>query len=178
MKSRAFVLIAASALFFIAAAPQLSAQVTSKTPDWTPWRFLLGEWVGEGGGEPGQGVGGSTFALDLQNTVLVRKNLAEYPATADRPAMRHDDLMIIYQQSGLTRAFYFDNEGHVIQYAASVSADGTTWTFLSEPQAGAPRFRLVYTKETTNSVRIDFDIAPPGKPESFSSYIRSRTRRK
>jgi hypothetical protein len=178
MKPRAFVLIAASAVLFLAAAPQPSAQQRTKTPDWTPWRFLLGEWVGEGGGEPGQGVGGSTFALDLQNTILVRRNLAEYPATANRPAMHHDDLMIIYQQSGSTRAVYFDNEGHVIQYAASVSPDGTTWTFLSEPQADAPRFRLVYTKETADSVRIDFDIAPPGKPEAFSSYIQSRTRRK
>lgn len=53
-----------------------------------------------------------------------------------------------------------------------------TWTFLSEAQAGAPRFRLVYTKETADSVRIDFDIAPPGKSEVFSSYIQSRTRRK
>jgi hypothetical protein len=53
-----------------------------------------------------------------------------------------------------------------------------TWTFLSEPQAGAPRFRWVYTKETADSVRIDFDIAPPGKPEAFSSYIQSSLRRK
>jgi len=178
MKPRAHVLIVVSAVFFLALAPQPSAQQRTKTPDWTPWQFLLGEWVGEGGGEPGQGAGGSTFEMDLQDTILVRKNLAEYPATADRPAMRHDDLMIIYQQSGSVRAVYFDNEGHVIQYAANVSLDGTTWTFLSEPQAGAPRFRLTYTKETADSVRIEFDVAPPGKPEDFSSYIRSRTRRK
>ena len=178
MKPRALVLMAASAVLFLSAAPRPSAQQQTKTPDWIPWRFLLGEWVGEGGGEPGQATGGSIFALDLQNAILVRKNLAEYPATEDRPAMRHEDLMIIYQQSESTRAVYFDNEGHVIQYAASASPDGTTWAFLSEPQAGAPRYRFVYTKETADSVRIGFDIAPPGKPEAFSSYIQSRTRRK
>jgi hypothetical protein len=35
---------------------------------------------------------------------------------------------------------------------------------------------LIYTKETENAVRLDFDIAQPGKPEAFSSYIQSRTR--
>ena len=49
MKPRAFVFIAASAVLFLAAAPQPSVQQWTKTPDWTPWRFLLGEWVGEGG---------------------------------------------------------------------------------------------------------------------------------
>jgi hypothetical protein len=178
MKPLAFVFITTSAVLFLAAAPQASVQQREETADWTAWRFLLGEWVGEGGGEPGQGIGGSTFALDLQNTILVRKNLAEYPATADSPAVRHDDLMIIYQQSGSTRAVYFDNEGHVIQYAASVSPDGKTWTFLSEPPAGGPRMRIVYTKETADSLRLDFDIAPPGKPEAFSPYIQARIRRK
>jgi hypothetical protein len=37
---------------------------------------------------------------------------------------------------------------------------------------------LIYTKETENAVRIDFDIAQPGKPEAFSSYIQSLLRRK
>ena len=77
-----------------------------------------------------------------------------------------------------TPAAYFDNKGHVIPYAASVSPDSITWTFLSEAQAGAPRFRLIYTKETENALRLDFDIAPTGKPEVFSSYIRSRLWRK
>ncbi len=178
MKHRASFAVAASAVLFLTIAHHPSAQQRTKTPDWTPWRYLLGEWVGEGGGEPGQGAGGSTFTLDLQDTILVRKNLAEYPATADRPAMRHHDLMIIYQQSGSTGAIYFDNEGHVIEYAASVSSDGATWTFLSEPKIDAPRFRLVYTKETADSVRLDFDIAPPGKPDTFSPYIQSKMRRK
>jgi len=178
LKNRALVFIAASAILFMTAAARLSSQQPVKVPDWSPWQFLLGEWIGEGGGEPGREAGGSTFAPELQNTILVRKNLAEYPATADRPAMRHDDLMIIYQEKGSTLAAYFDNEGHVIRYAASVSPDGTTWTFLSEALTGEPRFRLIYTKETENTVRLDFDIAPPGKPEAFSSYIQSRLRRK
>ena len=34
-------------------------------PNWDAWQFLLGEWVGEGGGAPGQGGGGMTFHFDL-----------------------------------------------------------------------------------------------------------------
>lgn len=106
LKNRALVFIAASAILFITSAAWPSAQQKVKAPDWSPWQFLLDEWIGEGGGEPGRGAGGSTFTMELQNTILVRKNLAEYPATADRPAMRHDDLMIIYQEKGSTLAAY------------------------------------------------------------------------
>ena len=54
-------------------------------------RFLIGEWEGTGGGGPGSGKGTFSFALDLQDKAIVRRNQAEYPATADRPAVRHDD---------------------------------------------------------------------------------------
>src|SRR6266849_9830409 len=30
-------------------------------PNWDRWQFLMGEWVGEGGGEPGQGTGSFSF---------------------------------------------------------------------------------------------------------------------
>src|SRR6266481_7240139 len=59
-------------------------------------RFLIGEWEGAGGGGPGSGKGTFSFTSDLQNKVIVRRNHAEYPATADRPAVRHDDLIVIY----------------------------------------------------------------------------------
>ena len=64
---------------------------------WDACRFLLGEWAGEGGGQPGRGTGGFTFALDLQDKVMVRRNRAELPAAAGRPAAVHDDLMVVYQ---------------------------------------------------------------------------------
>jgi len=58
-------------------------------------RFLIGEWEGVGGGGPGEGKGVFSFAFDLQNKAIVRKNYAEYPATASRPAVRHEDLIVI-----------------------------------------------------------------------------------
>jgi hypothetical protein len=141
--------------------------------------FLLGEWMGEGGGAPGQGTGGFTFSPDLQNTVLVRKNYAEYAATQDKPAYRHDDLMVIYQSPGDSlRAIYFDNEGHVINYAVDVLKDKKTVIFVSPPSARAPRFRLTNTLIDSTTMSIQFEMTPPGKPDSFSTYITATAHRK
>jgi hypothetical protein len=115
----------------------------------------------------------------LQGKVLVRKNHADYPATKDRPAFSHDDLMVIYREAEGARAcaIYFDNEGHVIHYNASLSEDGTTWVFLSDPTPSAPRYRLTYTKEKNGMLGIKFEIALPGKPDAFSTYIEAQARR-
>src|ERR1700693_5731676 len=76
---------------------------------WGDWQPFLGAWEGAGGGGPGQGSGTFTFSPELQGAVLVRHNYAQYPATQDKPAYRHDDLMVIYPDpSGKkTRADYW-----------------------------------------------------------------------
>ena len=147
---------------------------------WAACRFLLGEWVGEGEGQPGRGTGGFTFALELQDKVMVRRNRAELPATAGRPAAVHEDLMVVYRpEAGQPpKAIYFDNEGHVIQYNLSVSADQRMLTFLSDPQPSGPRFRLSYTKADADSVTVKFEIAPPGKPDEFKTYLEGKVHRK
>jgi hypothetical protein len=146
-------------------------------PDLSPFAPLLGEWVGEGAGTPGEAKGGFTFSYDLQKRVIVRRNYAEYPAAKDRPAFRHDDLMIYYSEAtgGPFRADYYDNEGHVIRYAVTVS--GGVVTCVSEPSPSAPRFRFTYTPAGPDVVKIKFEIAPPGKPEAFTPYIEASARR-
>ena len=151
------------------------------TPDWSAWQPLLGEWVGEGGGGPGEGAGGFTYAADLQGRVIVRRNFADYPAANGRPAFSHNDLMVIYQDpSGVTRADYWDNEGHVIRYGASWSADGRTLTFVSDPAPGSPRFRLIQALAgaRADTMAIRFEIASPARPDSFATYIEARAHRK
>ncbi len=165
--------------FFVA----LTAQAMGQQPDeskWNEWRFLLGKWVAEGGGQPGQAsAGGFSFDFDLQGRVLIRRNYYEYPASASKPASRHEDLMVIYQEPyNGTRAEYFDNEGHVIHYSVSFSEDKKTITFVSDVFSSAPRFRFIYRQLKDDSLGIEFDIAPPGKPDSFSKYIDGTARRK
>jgi hypothetical protein len=112
--------------------------------------------------------------------VLVRRNRADYPATKERPAFSHTDLMVIYHEPGAqdVRAIYFDNEGHVIHYSVSVAPDQSSVTFLSDTTPTAPRFRFTYNKTKNDSMSFRFDIAPPGKPEAFSKYLEGTLRRK
>jgi hypothetical protein len=168
-------------LLFLApsSAPQSLAQQPKETANWDSFRFLLGEWVGEGTGAPGEGTGGFSFSFDLQGKILVRKNRADYPATKDKPAYSHTDLMVIYREGDDSlKAIYFDNEGHVIHYAVSFSTDRNTLTFLSDPSPSSPRFRFIYSKATPDKLKLEFDIAQPGKPEAFSKYIEGSAHRK
>jgi hypothetical protein len=152
-----------------------------KTTDpWAAWRFLVGEWTGEGSGQPGEGTGSSSFAFDLGGKILVRRNRADYPATKERPAVSHEDLLVIYQASEgpPARAIYFDNEGHVIQYRAQFSEDQKVLTFLSDPAPSTPRFRLTYTKGGNGTLAVKFEIATPAQPDTFSTYAEGVVRRK
>jgi hypothetical protein len=147
---------------------------------WEPYRFLVGEWAGEGEGDPGKGSGRFTFAWDLQDKILVRRNQKTFPPAQGRPASTHEDIMMIYrgEDGGSTRAIYFDSEGHVIHYVASVSSDKKTVTFVSDASAKVPRFRLSYTKTADDSLEIKFEIAATGKPEAFQTYLDGRAKRK
>jgi hypothetical protein len=157
----------------------LLAQRSTTDPRWAPLGFLIGEWVGEGSGAPGQGIGGFSFLPDQDGRILVRRNHADYPATKGKPAYSHTDLTIVYQESGDTklRAIYFDDEGHTIHYTVEPSADGNSVQFLSEATASQPRYRLTYRQTGHDRVAIRFEIAPPGKPETFSTYIDATARR-
>jgi hypothetical protein len=153
------------------------AQRASGATRWEGWQPLIGFWVGEE--DSVQGSSHFSFLPDLRDKVLVRKNHAEYPATKDRPAIVHDDLMIIYGDSEADRnAIYFDNEGHVIEYTVSFSQDRKAAVFVSRATAGAPRYRLSYFQQGSNRCRITFEIAPPGKPEAFAPYLEGFARRK
>jgi hypothetical protein len=158
----------------------LLAQPSKLDPRWAPLGFLIGEWAGEGTGEPGQGTGGFSFLPDQAGKVLIRKNHADYPAAKDKPAYSHTDLTIIYQEPGPTklRAIYFDNEDHTIRYTVEPAADGNSVQFLSEASPSQPRYRLTYRKTGNDRVAIQFEIAPAGKPEAFSTYIQATARRK
>ena len=123
---------------------------------WAKWEWLIGEWQGEGTGKPGAGTGTFSFKPDLDEKILVRKSHSEYPATPGKPEVIHDDLMIIYSDYSGTpsKAIYFDNEGHTINYLITYITDAIVMT--SEKVTNAPVFRLTYSllhdeKSTRNS---------------------------
>ena len=157
------------------------AQTAASANDsaWTALGALLGSWTGEGSGDPGQGTGGFSFASDLQGKILVRKSYADYPATKDRPASSHQDLMVVYQEpdTRLSKAVYLDNEGHVINYTVTLFPDAKSIVFLSELRPSTPRYRLIYIMTGKDRVELTFEIAPPDKPDSFTTYIKAGARR-
>jgi hypothetical protein len=131
-------------------------------------RFLLGEWraVDTPAGETGS----FTFRLAVQDHVIVRTNEAHDAATADRPASRHDDLLVIYSEDASLKAEYFDSEGHVIRYAVEARGPNVVM-FVSNPSSREPRYRLTYRGEANGTLVGSFEIAPPGSPDAFAPYL-------
>jgi hypothetical protein len=142
-----------------------------------PLSFLLGDWVaGANQGAPGQGAGSCSFTPGLQDQVIVRTNHAEYPASEKSPAVKHDDLMVIYAVGAGAQASYFDNEGHVIHYSVATPGPGQA-VFLGDATAGTPRYRLTYRLRPDGVLEGEFEVAPPGKPEAFTRYLAWECRR-
>jgi hypothetical protein len=138
---------------------------------WEKWNHLIGEWAGEGGGQPGQNEGRFSFQTDLNGKILVRKNHTVFPATTNSPATVHDDLMIVYPagQGTQQEAIYFDNEGNTIKYKVSFIDNNVILT--SDTSPNAPRFRLTYVTIDSKTVNIIFEIAPPQSPQTFKTYL-------
>ncbi len=147
----------------------------SAAPDWTRWNWLIGTWDGSGSGKPGEGGGWFSLAPDLDHQVLVRKSHSEYPAANGRPSAVHDDLMVVYQESGAWRADYWDNEGHVIRYVAELSARQAVFTSIRRPDT--PGFRLTYELEPNGEVSVVFAMAAPGS-EDFKTYVSGTVHRR
>ena len=156
----------------------LAAPLVAQAPvadPFAPLRFLLGTWVGEGDGQPGRTAGEASFSLELGGHALVRRSWADTPAAPGRAASRHEDRITVYPEGGRLRALYVDNEGHVIHYNVMATAEDAV--FLGDAGPG-PRFRLTYRRTGAETVSLTFDIAPPGKPEAFVTYLRADMRRK
>ena len=161
-------IIIISALFFISC-NSFSQQNTS----WEKWNWLVGNWSGEGSGQPGQGGGTFSFTTDLDENIMVRKSHSEYPASENKPAVIHDDLMIIYRdiKGNPSNAIYFDNEGHTIEYQISYNEESIV--FVSKKVPNVPVFRLTYTFLDSKTVNTKFEMSQDG--ENFFSYIEGKS---
>ncbi|HWH42933.1 MAG TPA: hypothetical protein VNU21_24005 [Usitatibacter sp.] len=145
----------------LAALPSLAADAASVEQ----LRFLVGSWNSVPGADAVLGHTG--FRLEVKGHVMVRDNRADYPAAAGKPPVSHEDLMVIYAEgSGPLKAIYFDNEGHVIRYTAA-ALDAKSVTFVSDPVAGQPRFRLTYAASAPDRLSGEFASAPPDAPGKF-----------
>ena len=170
IKMKRFLLISLIFLRFITIC---SSQVPAR---WSAWDWIAGSWAGEGGGQPGQGSGTFSFSFDLDSNILVRKSHSEYPASAGKQEVIHDDLMIIYIDPGEVpfKAVYFDNEGHTIFY--SVTFRENTIILTSEKTVNAPIFRLIYERIDNETVNTRFEMSQDGV--KFMPYVEGESKRK
>ena len=150
------------------AAPAPAAAAPSAAPAPPPGSplealsFLVGDWVGGGGG--------SIFEWVAERHALVRRNWAVTPDG------RHEDVLLVYPgDGGALRALYVDNEGHTIPYDVAVAPDRRRVVFLST--GGGPRYRLWYEAVADGSLAAGFEVAPPGSTE-FRTYLAWTARRR
>jgi hypothetical protein len=146
-----------------------------QTQAWGNWTWLMGEWKGEGNGEPGKGSGTFSFTPDLDKKVLVRKAHSEYPATDTKRKVVHDDLMVVYldYSGNPSKAIYFDNEGHTINY--SISYSDKAIVLLSEKMPHVPVFRLTYSLLDNDIVNTKFEMSMDG--EKFTTYVEGKSKK-
>jgi hypothetical protein len=142
---------------------------------WERWNWLIGEWKGEGSGQPGQGGGTFSFAFDLDKKIIERKSHSEYPATDNKLKTVHDDLLIVYLDfaGNPSKAIYFDNEGHTINY--SISYSDKTITLLSDKIPNVPIFRLTYTLLDKDAIDTKFEMSKDG--QKFMTYIEGKSKK-
>jgi hypothetical protein len=131
------------------------APVIAAGPEWDPLRGLLGSW--QGTDPDSKNVGKFTLEPSLDGKILLRHN------TDDGPHGHHEDVMIVFRTPAGLRASYFDNEGHVIAYAVTASANHVE--LISDEVPNMPRFKLVYDIKSADELAIEFLIAMPGQPE-------------
>lgn len=160
-------------LFTLALAPAFAGDDV-----WKDFRFLIGDWMAEGGGSPGQASGGFSFQVDAGGKALIRRNVADYPASAGKPAIHHEDLMLIYTEANKAEAVYVDSEGHVIHYETEFSSGPSVVRFTSSAIAGVPRYRLTYRQTGADTLAGQFEVAPPDKPDVYATYLNWTAKRK
>ena len=168
------------AVLALASAPASAQQPTAQeAPDWKGFEFLIGDFVGVGGGAPGNATGSTSLRPVMGGTVLERTNRADYPAAGGRPAFTHEDRLYLYRDpaSNGVRGLYFDPEGHVILYRVSVDPAARRVQMVSDPIPGQPRYRFTYTSEKTDEFDTTFEIAPPDRPDQFAAYVGGKVRR-
>jgi hypothetical protein len=172
MRGRFLLTPALALLFACGLLAQAPAKSDPKADPWAGLRFLIGSWEAKTTGGMAQAQSSATysFRLELHGHLLSRES-ASGPCTGPEDFdCRHRDLFYIYPGADAQtwQAIYFDNEGHVIHYAASTPQPGTA-VFLSDPTQPGPQFRLSYVL-AAGVVTGKFEIKAPGQTD-FMSYL-------
>jgi len=152
-----------------------SAQTTKQDSIWQPFKFFVGNWQGQGGGEPGIGEYERAYQFVLGKKFIEVRNKSTYPPSDNYPKGEvHENIDFFSydkgRQSFVLRQFHI--EGFVNQYKLeSISADGKRIVFVSEAIENIPagwRAKETYQILNDNQFQETFELAEPNK--EFNVY--------
>ena len=145
-----------------------------------PLEYLVGKWnVSYRSGDPGTATGGEeAWAREAGGAVLTRRAWCEFPETPQRPAFRHEDLLVIYADTeSRLQGVFWDNEGHVHFYRHVQAADaGDGVRLVTDAAIPGPRQALEYRFVPPNRTSAVFSLLLPGAPD-FRPYLQWECRR-
>ena len=162
--------------------PQLVfAQIVMKKDIWKPHllQYLEGLWEGQGQGS----VVTQEYRFILNEKFLQMKTKAVFEPSEQRPEVEiHEDMGLFSfdtsRETFVLRGFYV--EGFVNTYILDdVSADGKTFTFITEHIENAPpgtKAKLIYKIINLDEMEQSFHVAWPGR--EFSCYSLNKLKRK
>jgi len=160
------------------------AQLSKRDSLWLPMSFFIGNWEGQGKGEPGDGKYERSYNWALNKKFIEVNNKSAYPPSDNNKQKGevHEDIGFI-SYDGMRKRFMlrqFHIEGFVNQYKLdSIADDSKKIVFVSEAIENIPqgyRARETYTIIDQNEFIEVFEIAEPGK--DFAVYSEVRLKRK
>ncbi|MBS1495249.1 MAG: hypothetical protein K1X86_16675 [Ignavibacteria bacterium] len=165
-------------LLFILFMPAiLFSQNTKRDSLWMPFKSFIGEWVGDGEGEPGKGKYERNYQLIFNKRFIEVHNKSTYPPKNENAQGEVHEDVGYFSYDKPRKAFVlrqFHTEGFVNEYVLeSISTDGKTISFVTESIENLPvgfRARESYQLINENEFEETFEIAEPGK--DFALYTK------
>ena len=166
-------------LLILLASSAMYGQTNKRDSIWSPIKYFVGTWKGEGGGEPGIGLYERSYQFILNNNFIEIKNKSTYPPTATHPKGEvHEDVgHFIYDKR---RKTFLLRQLHIESFAndyvlESISADRKTLVFTSEVIINIPKgwkaretYRILSEKEFEET----FELAEPGKDYAVYTKVK------
>lgn len=155
------------------------AQNPKRDSIWSPIKYFVGTWKGEGGGEPGIGKYERSYQLILNNNFVEIKNKSTYSPTDKHPQGEvHED--IGYFGYDKSRKTFFLRQFHVESFTLdyhleSISPEKKVLVFMTESIVNIPKgwkARETYRILTDREFEETFELSEPGKDFTVYSKVK------
>jgi hypothetical protein len=143
-----------------------------------PFAYLIGQWQGQGSGQPGVSSVTHTYEYILDSAFVRFETESIYKPQEKNPKGEvHRSLGVIgYDETSRKFiAYIFHNESFVEEDTIGFSADSTEFYILSSRLVNIPegwRSKLTFRKTSSDTHEQIFELAPPGK--EFKHFVTNR----